>query len=161
MRAQRINWTCAHSENKDQPAHQRSLITVFVVRLKKSHHQSLRWPPQETLVHCLATERPTKWLIRLCGCACWSESSLDAYVRRYNFSHCSFWSCFYDVSGHRFDNEQIKEFLQRTHDLIVEEALDKGTSRETKVVNFEHPEDLKVRQQNLNVQFQLLDFQSH
>ena len=38
----------------------------------------------------------------------------------------------------------MKQFLQRMHDLIVEEALDKGTNRETKVVNFEHPAQLQV-----------------
>ena len=38
----------------------------------------------------------------------------------------------------------MKQFLQQMHDLIVEEALDKGTNRETKVVNFEHPAELQV-----------------
>ena len=38
----------------------------------------------------------------------------------------------------------MKQFLQQMHDLIVEEALYKGTNRETKVVNFEHPAQLQV-----------------
>ena len=57
----------------NQPAHPHSLI-------------SLRCPHKETLHPWLANMRPVKFLIRLCQCAGWSESSQGAHVLR-----CVFW----------------------------------------------------------------------
>ena len=63
-----------YSSNVDsnQPAHPRSLIWVFVVRMKK-----LCMHP------CLSKMHPVKILIRLRECTGWSESSLGAHVRRF------------------------------------------------------------------------------
>ena len=42
-------------------------------------HQSLRYSPEDALEPWLPTECPAKTLIRLCGCAAWSGSSLGAH----------------------------------------------------------------------------------
>ena len=73
--------TCAHktktsNEDSDQPAHTRSLIRVFIVRIKKHH-----W---------LSKIRTVKILTRLRECAGWSESSLSEHAGR--TGHVS-WSC--------------------------------------------------------------------
>ena len=47
--------------------------------------QSLRCPIQETWAPLPCKKRPAKTLIRLRGCAGWSESSLGARFRRYIF----------------------------------------------------------------------------
>ena len=59
---------CAPSEDKDQLGYPPCLIRVFAVRMKK------------TWVISFPRERTAKTLIRLGGCAGWSESSLDARV---------------------------------------------------------------------------------
>ena len=70
--------TCAPNEDSDQPARPRSLIRVFVVRMKKTLHP---W---------LSKMCPVKILIRLRECAGWSESSLGAqcHIQRYVFWCC-------------------------------------------------------------------------
>ena len=68
--------TCAPNEDSNKPAHRRSLIRVFVVRIKK------RWHP------FLSKRRPVVILIRLRKYTGWSESLLGAHVRRYVFLHC-------------------------------------------------------------------------
>ena len=60
--------TCAPS-NSDQTAHSRSLIWIA----------GLIWDRQEWTA---------KELIRLRCCVVWFDSSLDAHVKRYLFSHC-------------------------------------------------------------------------
>ena len=72
---QRKKYLLIWAKNVDstQPAHPRSLIRVFVVPMKQNRQP---WLSKICLV---------KILIRLRACAGWSESSLDAYVRRYVF----------------------------------------------------------------------------
>ena len=60
------NIACAPSEDSDQPAHPRSLIRVFAAHIV------------EPRIHSVF-RRTAKTLMSLCGCAGWSESSLDAY----------------------------------------------------------------------------------
>ena len=66
----------ASNEDSNQPARSRSLISVFVVRMKKLCN--LGYPKM----------RPVKILIRLRECADWSESSLGAKARWYVFWRC-------------------------------------------------------------------------
>ena len=68
--------THAHSEDSDQPAHLRSQI-------------SLRCSPEEFSDPWQSTSRQAKTLIRLRGCAGWSESLLCARVIRYIISRFS------------------------------------------------------------------------
>ena len=59
--------TCAHNENSDQPAHPRSLIRVFVVRMMK---------------RCIiGYPKCAQWRF-------WSESSLGSHTRRFVFCRC-------------------------------------------------------------------------
>ena len=53
--------------------------------------QSLRFLSEDALDPCLPTERPAKTLIRLRGCAGWSESSLGAHVSLYAVSRLNFY----------------------------------------------------------------------
>ena len=64
--------TCAPSEESDQPAHSRSLIRVSTGLIIDRHG-------------CKVSSCGRGRLIRLHGCAGWSESSLCAYVKRYAF----------------------------------------------------------------------------
>ena len=59
------------SKDSDHPAH----------RAVWSEYQKLRWPSEETLESSLSTEFPVMTLIRLLGCAVWSESLLGTHVR--------------------------------------------------------------------------------
>ena len=61
--------------DSNQPVHSRSVIRVFVVRIKKLC--TLGYP------NCVQ-----RILIRLRECAGWSVSSLGAYVRKYVFWRC-------------------------------------------------------------------------
>lgn len=45
--------------------------------------------------------------------------------------------------GNNFESDEVQQFLRDVEKLIVEEALVKGTNRETRVTNFEHPDRLK------------------
>jgi hypothetical protein len=47
--------------------------------------------------------------------------------------------------GTLFEDPQLQTYIRDVQKLIVDEALLKGTDRETKVVNFQQPEQLKVR----------------
>ena len=67
--------TCAPSEDSDQFAHSCSLIRIFTGRILDSQG-------------CNVSSCGQRRLIRLCGCSGWTESSLDAHVRRYVFSCC-------------------------------------------------------------------------
>lgn len=51
-------------------------------------------------------------------------------------SHCK-------VQGVQFEDPRLQEFIKDVQRLILDEALVKGTDRDTKVVNFTQPEDLK------------------
>ena len=59
--------TCAPSEDSDQPGHPSNLIRIFTV-----HFMDSQGPK--------ASSCGQRRLIRLGGCACWSESSLGAQV---------------------------------------------------------------------------------
>ena len=63
------------SEDSDQPARSRSLIRIFTGRSLDCER-------------CSFFIRTKKTLIRLRRCSSWFESSLDARVIRYAFSHC-------------------------------------------------------------------------
>lgn len=47
--------------------------------------------------------------------------------------------------GHNFEDENFSQFLRNVHDVIMEEALKKGTSRKTNVVNYADPEQLQEK----------------
>ena len=66
----------ALNKDSDQPAHPRSLIRVFVVRINK------------TFASLPIKRSPVKILGRVREGTGWSECSLDAHVQRYVFWHC-------------------------------------------------------------------------
>ena len=72
-------WTRVPSEYSDQPAHSRSLISIFTGRLF--------WVVKDAKFLDPDNED-------LCACADWFEFPLGAHVRRYVFSH---WGSFYTV----------------------------------------------------------------
>ena len=77
-------WTCAPSEDSDQPAHSRSLIRIFTVRILDSQGWKVSSCGQRRLT-------------RLRGCAGWFASPLGPHVRRYIFPR---WSSKYKVGFH-------------------------------------------------------------
>ena len=68
--------TCLPNEDSNQPAHPRSLISVFIVRMKKKIKKMHPW---------LSKLHPVKNLIRLRERTGWSESSQDAHVQKVRF----------------------------------------------------------------------------
>ena len=67
------------NEDSDQPAHSRSLFRICPRRILDNKG-------------CKVSSCGQRRLIRLRGCAVWSESSLGAHVRRYVFSRCGSFS---------------------------------------------------------------------
>ena len=66
----RYKVVCTYSEDSNRSVHPHSLV-------------SLNFPPREALDSWLSIERPSKTLIRLRGCAGWSESSMGSHAYFY------------------------------------------------------------------------------